>query len=574
MAKPALSYLPETSDEAKKANLAYQEALSRLTQTLDARKNQTFDPVMMAMAAGFLGPTTTGSFGEALGRAAGQVSKAQEAQYGQDIEAAKAQMELAQSGLQLQRQRGLDQATRQWLQGRGGQPTTTLMQPGGVRPEGQPSGGLPPGRSAAPSGGLRVMDPDPTWTTQEEYVAMNQNSGKPLGELLAEYQEKFGKHRFIRGEGGNMVDRQTGMLVPTTTGPNVTRQIIGLEDTGPIEMSQYNAMRLDEARRKGDPVEYYRIAEEITGKTGLVPKTVAEKPAGSPAGAPPSTGEPPPITRKPGAPAEGAPSGRAPGIRSKADIAAEEAATTEAARERAKSQEAQRRELMQRGGNTARNSIATANILTSFASMPDAKEMFGLASQGNLLPNIVGLLQAGIGLPGGSINIAGLEDFYRNQKLQPEQLERYRAALQQMRTMNIAMSEYAKGSVSNYEQGLFGEASINERDLPGTILLKAEALRARAEFDKEIAELARRNPKMNVEQIKDLGGYKIAEDKLNTRYRDLILKKPEFFKDPAFVDAAKQGKPELISYDRPLPGSQSKGTSLYDAFKQKSSKPK
>lgn len=572
MAKPALSYLPETSKEAQEANLAYQTALERLTKTLDARKNQTFDPIMMAMAAGFLGPTTTGSFGEALGRAAGQVSKAQEAQYGQDIEAAKSQMELAQAGLQLQRQRGLDRNTQAYLQRKGIEPTT-LMQPGGAKPEGQPSGGLPSGRSAAPSGGLRVMDPDPTFMSETDYVAMNQNAGKSIGELLAEYQEKFGKHRFIKGDSGNLIDRQTGMLVPTTTGPNVTRQIIGLEDLGQVEMSQFNAMRLDEARRNGNPTEYYKIVEEVTGRTGLAPKTVAEKPAGSPAGAPPSTDEPAPITRKPGAPAEGAPSGRAPGIRSKADIAAEEAAATEQARERAKSLEAQREDIMKRGGNTARNSITTANLLTSFASMPDAKDMFGLASQGNLLPNIVGLLQAGIGLPGGSINIAGLEDFYRNQKLQPEQLERYRLALQQMRTMNIAMSEYAKGSVSNYEQGLFGEASINERDLPGTILLKAEALRARAEFDREIAELARRNPKLNVEQIKDLGGYKIAEDKLNTRYRDLILKKPEFFKDPAFVDAAKQGKPELISYDRPLPGSQSKGTSLYEAFKQKSSKP-
>ena len=573
MAKPALSYLPETSDEAREANLAYQTALERLTKTLDARKNQTFDPIMMAIAAGLGGPTTTGSFGEALGRAAGLVGKAQENEYQQDINAAKSQMELAQAGLQLQRQRGLDRNTQAYLQRKGISPTT-LMQPGGAKPEGQPSGGLPSGQAAAPSGGLRVMDPDPTFMSETDYVAMNQNAGKSIGELLAEYQEKFGKHRFIKGDSGNMIDRQTGMLVPTTTGPNVTRQIIGLEDTGPIEMSQYNAMRLDEARRKGDPVEYYRIAEEITGKTGLVPKAVAQEPAGAPTGAPPSTGEPPPITRKPGAPPEGAPSGRAPGIRSKADIAAEEAATTEAARERAKSLEAQREDLMKRGGKSARDSIAVANLLTSFASMPDAKDMFGLASQGNLLPNIVGLLQAGIGLPGGSINIAGLEDFYRNQKLQPEQLERYRVALQQMRTMNIAMSEYAKGSVSNYEQGLFGEASINERDLPGTILLKAEALRARAQFDRDVAELARKNPKLNVEQLKDLEGYQLAEGRLNERYRNLILKKPEFFKDPAFVDAAKQNKPELISYDRPLPGSQSKGTSLYEAFKQKSSKPK
>lgn len=572
MAKPALSYLPETSAEAREANLAYQTALERLTKTLDARKNQTFDPVMMAMAAGFLGPTQTGSFGEALGRAAGLVGKAQEAQYGQDIESAKAGLELAQSGLQLQRQRGLDKQTQQWLQGRGGLPTTTLMQPGGAKP----SAGLPGQAKPDSRGGIPFMPPDQSFVSEEDYIASMQGSGKSLGELRGEYQTKYGKDRFLDVQGVGKVDRVTGDLYATPGRAPIKKQlIIGPErQTGEYDVDPVVAVQLDRALMSGNVEEYARLVKGVTGldvtgvlrESGQGATSEAAPPPGSPV-AKPIGGEPK---------ADRTPAGQKSGIglKPKAELAAEEAATTEAARERAKSLEAQREDLMKRGGKSARDSIAVANILTSFASMPDAKDMFGLASQGNLLPNIVGLLQAGIGLPGGSINIAGLEDFYRNQKLQPEQLERYRVALQQMRTMNIAMSEYAKGSVSNYEQGLFGEASINERDLPGTILLKAEALRARAEFDKEIAELARRNPKLNVEQIKDLGGYKIAEDKLNTRYRDLILKKPEFFKDPAFVDAAKQGKPELISYDRPLPGSQSKGTSLYEAFKQKSSKPK
>ena len=57
--------------------------------------------------------------------------------------------------------------------------------------------------------------------------------------------------------------------------------------------------------------------------------------------------------------------------------------------------------------------------------------------------------------------------------------------------MAIKMSEFAKGSVSNYEQTLFSQASVNENDLPGTIRMKAEAMKVRAEFEKERAALLR-----------------------------------------------------------------------------------
>lgn len=554
MAKPPLSFLPETSDEARQANLAYQQALDRLTKTLDARKNQTFDPVMMAMAAGFLGPTQTGSFGEALGRAAGLVGKAQEAETQQDIETAKAKMELAQSGLGMQRLREQDRQVGQFLQGR------MLNQPGSQG-----------GQQGAPAGGglsgIPVMEPNPDFPTLEQFIRMNRASGKSLGELQSDYQTKFGKDRYINMEGRGVIDQATGRLLPVPGGANVTRQIIGVPELGPVEMDSYTAAQLDQARRDGDPVKYYKIAEQVTGLNNLAPKLEKSEEGAAPSSAPVSSG-PPPMTkseaggRRPTAPSSG--------IRSQADIQAEAAATKAAAETRAKSLEDQRTDIMKRGGSTATDSILVANMLRSFASMPDAKDMFGLASQGNMLPNIVGLLQAGIGLPGGSINIAGLEDFYRNAKLKPEQLERYRTALQQMRMMNIMMSEYAKGAVSNYEQGLFGEASINEKDLPGTILLKSEALRARAQFDKDIATLARNNPRLDVEKLKDLEGYRLAEERLNQRYRNLILKKPEFFKDPAFVDAAKQNKPEMINMDR-LPSSTPRGrsSSLADQIRQR-----
>jgi hypothetical protein len=563
MAKSALSFIPETDEEAREANRAYQEALARLTQTLEARKNPTFDPVMMAMAAGFLGPTRTGSFGEALGRAAEGVGKAQSAESAQDVEIAKQQMELAQSGLGMQRMRQQSREIADFLSPQGG---TTLT----------PGRGLPGGEEGAPRGGLGgipIMQPDPNFISIQEFVARNQGRGKSLGELELEYQEKFGKNRYLTTE-RNVVDRATGTVAPLPGGPNVTRQIVGLPGT--YEMDSYTASMLDNYRRNGMMEQYYDLASKITGREDIKPKVKESGPAGAPTGAPPeseiaSPKEPTPPKKDKKPPDVRSAFGAEP-IRSKEQIEAEAAGATESAKARAKSLEGQRDEAMDRGGRTATSSIQVADLLTSFASMPDAKEMFGLASQGNLLPNFVNLLSAGISVPGGGIGISGLEDFYRNAKLKPEQLERYRTALQQMRTMNIMMSQYAKGSVSNYEQGLFGEASINEKDLPGTILLKSEALRARAQFDKSVAELLRKNDKLTVESVKDLPAYQQAEARLNERYRNLILKKPEFFKDPTFVDAAKRNDPNLIgSMDRvPSSSGARPNTPLTDQLRQRS----
>jgi len=69
---PTASYLSGDDPDIIDANRRYQEALARLTESLDVRKNRFFDPTLLAVAEGFLGPTQTGSFGEALGRVAGK----------------------------------------------------------------------------------------------------------------------------------------------------------------------------------------------------------------------------------------------------------------------------------------------------------------------------------------------------------------------------------------------------------------------------------------------------------------------------------------------------------------------
>jgi len=88
---------------------AMNEALLRMRQSLDARKNRMFDPVLMQTAAGFLKPTKTGSFGESLGYAAENAGTASERQLLHDAENQKLEMELLAKEQEFRQQLGGDQ---------------------------------------------------------------------------------------------------------------------------------------------------------------------------------------------------------------------------------------------------------------------------------------------------------------------------------------------------------------------------------------------------------------------------------------------------------------------------------
>ncbi len=84
---------------------AYKKKLDEVTQaqnamiaSLEARKNR-IDPGALALAAGFFAPTKTGTFGENLGVALGNLSKVQEQESANATAAAKMRYELAKSGL-------------------------------------------------------------------------------------------------------------------------------------------------------------------------------------------------------------------------------------------------------------------------------------------------------------------------------------------------------------------------------------------------------------------------------------------------------------------------------------------
>jgi hypothetical protein len=95
--------LVEDTPEDIAQNKKYQDAYDRAMASLVERRKPLFDPVLLAMAQGFLGPTKTGSFGEALGRAAESTGKAEEAEAVRQKE--EAMMGLQAAGMSLEQAR-------------------------------------------------------------------------------------------------------------------------------------------------------------------------------------------------------------------------------------------------------------------------------------------------------------------------------------------------------------------------------------------------------------------------------------------------------------------------------------
>lgn len=113
----ASGVLQKAMAERQKENVAASERLQTLMNSLDARKNMPFNPMLMRLAAGMLQPTKTGSFGESLGYAASGMSEQAEKDFKQKQEDAKLRFELENKMAEQRRQAAGMDVTSQLLMG-------------------------------------------------------------------------------------------------------------------------------------------------------------------------------------------------------------------------------------------------------------------------------------------------------------------------------------------------------------------------------------------------------------------------------------------------------------------------
>tara|TARA_R110000868_G_scaffold19513_1_gene83943 strand:+ start:2624 stop:4360 length:1737 start_codon:yes stop_codon:yes gene_type:complete len=512
------------------ANLIYQDALAKLSQSLDTRKNRFFDPVWLAAAQGFLAPTQTGGFGESLGNAAKSISAAQAEDIKQEQAINEQRVAAAGKGVDLQRMRARDADIAKWLQGDQsgpiagpqagplagplsaavagsraaspvGGPLTTSVPPepavpdvaiaAPVRPPSvvQPSPLAPvtTAQVASPSGseddgGVQIFPANPNFPTAREYVNLNRNSGRPLGELIKEGIELERRNLEVKESG--TTNLRTGKFYASKAVP-VDVQIFGDGYNGAtFKVPESVALQLGVLQRQGNEAGYKALADKFTGRT-----------FGRPAGAPPVTG--------------GSVEDRVIANTRAVELAKAETAL-----------EIESRKDFNQRKKDADETITMANVFRRFSSEPNAKDMFGILSNDKVMSGVATLVRDGIGLPGFTVGTKSIEDVMRNAGLSDADQAKYRTFLMYTAQMQLQQTKYMKGAVSDFEQRLMGSAGITNQDTPETIRTKADLLTRRAQFDRRVAK-AFKDSKMTADDFLDSDKYNEMRDKYNVDLSEL-----------------------------------------------------
>jgi hypothetical protein len=135
----------------------------------------------------------------------------------------------------------------------------------------------------------------------------------------------------------------------------------------------------------------------------------------------------------------------------------------------------------------AREITATANILRRISDRPDFSKMSGILSNDLFSSAMAMLARDGIGGKNISIGIPAIEDVMRNRRLNSEQQSQYRIFLMYASRMNLAAEDAMKGSTTERERLLLGNATISNQDTKETVRMKADLLNIKAQFDKRLA---------------------------------------------------------------------------------------
>jgi hypothetical protein len=452
-AVPPVAYVPGTEQSTIEANRVYQEALRKLNESLDLRKNRTFDPMMLAAAQGFLAPTKTGSFLESLGRVAGSVGEAQEKSIAEQQEEARQRLGVAQSGLELERLRQRERI----LGGAGGLPTAPGGAPGAAPAGEAPAGGLPGvapagGLSAAPppgfSGveGVPVSPPNPEIISAARYIQAAQLDPRAQAHTILKDAQEIAQKRYQTKEGG-VLDLATGMFYSFPKSDLVDREINGQS----YKIDGRTAALLDLYRATNDP-RYWQVAERaIKGPD------------------------------RPGEPAQP--------LRSEGERRREQA-EEESRAKRIGEKSADREAAVAETDRTARQIYSIAGRVNNY--LGQSQNYYGIFQRPGLMSAIGNFVSQGVQTPGGTINLPGLQQAVT--QLLPnvtqrdlDNIQKSAADLAELELLFTRIFLQGQGQVTEGERRIVARIPGGVSNSPEVLRTRLNLLKQRAQYDMDIA---------------------------------------------------------------------------------------
>jgi hypothetical protein len=462
--KPSSGLLLNSEDDS------YQSALERIKTALDARENRPFDPHLLAIAQGLLSPTKTGSFGESLGQAAGNVLPVMQTEEKQNLDTAQMRLQLAQA----EREQANLTAAQRAFQQKAGLPVT------GARPaEGAPGAPGTPAQGGAPE--MKTV----SLQDAMEFVAAFPNQ-KELGARMME-AAKAGLDRYSIAMNGIVFDKMTGKYLNADI-PGQTQSDFATP-YGTYKMTPNQHARFEMAQNAGMGREWMDAFKQ--GNQFKVDQLVAGKLEGKPAmpgAAPAVSTETPPAATTAGRLSTTEQEAQA--SRAKAEA---EAAGTGAGKRTSGAMDAVQQ---------AQDSRIAAEGLKDLTSQEGAKEVWGIFEHPTIKSAIAGMVENGKFVP-DDIRSAAIKLNIAN-KIKPNPgestaeytdrkqaiLDRYYTGISLAAQLQFQASMLAKGqgAISNGERQLFADTTISRKDTPETLKKKADMIIARAEFIQQRAE--------------------------------------------------------------------------------------
>ena len=467
--------------DRQQQSLALEQQIQLLTKSLDSRLNPGFDTPLMAMAAGFLKPTKTGSFGESLGYGMENYSKESENEFARKQLADKQRLEYMQKLADLQAQRGITDWRLQQMA-----PDQTVLRTGAeAMPAGAPGAAptvAPNAAPSAPAAGGAAPATGPTAPTIQGYkgkpITMDMLDQAwaidPTGKLGKEYEEKYKlQQEQIKIQRGQLISTPDGMFNVDTQkymplDPYLDKPLEApIPYVGTQKITQRIAKEIDDLDKKFPPGSPARVDEfaKYYARRGIGDTTYEPAVAGKPA------------------------------VIGGMKTPGQQALEKEGASETQKldiQDNAKAKQSIYDAGRSAYPQILAADQLYRLSTDPKTRNAFGVLQQNNIQSAIMGAISDGLKTQNGSIQFAGIEDAVR--KLTGTQ-EEVNAALQAARYYAELELNYARtylkgqGAVSDNERKIVGKIGGSLSDSAQVAAAKAETVKARANYDKQVSDL-------------------------------------------------------------------------------------
>lgn len=415
--------------------LMLQMQIDKLMQGLNRRANPRFDPSLMRMAAGFLKPTKTGSFGESLGYAGEEYASEEEKQRERAAAEQKLQLELLQKKYELQQEQAGQDFLDKFMAGKVGAPA------GGVAADGTP---LPiSGNSVdlAVSGQIPVTD-------DILLAARRARVPKSTMDFLEKLQERqLKKTEVEQKELGSSEATLPYVNEPVKVTVKTQREIAALE-------SKADRMRADgvpESEIKNMFLDFY-------SKRGIGAVTTIG-----------ATGE--------------------KTIETPSERVAKQTKDVESFKNE---QEQLKKDVEQLEKNRDNSGSLKSNAAAvySIANDPSTAGAFGILSKPGLIPAIGTIVKEAVRIGDISIGIPAIEDAIRQAGGTEKEVNAARAVASNLASLELAFSQSIKGQgqVSDAERQILRNVGPSISDSAKVASLKAETLITKADYDAALAE--------------------------------------------------------------------------------------